>query len=125
MSYYQTACPRCHTDGLRLRQVSGVIYGVYITQYGFDLSGATEIDTQDETVWCGTCDYEGPLDSDAPTFDDDSTCQTGEHGCRDGDQVCGCRCDSCEDETEPKCNVCNAILEDGDCANGTKVHVNG
>lgn len=37
------------------------------------------------------------------------------HKCYDDDLVCGCWCDGCVDETEPRCEHCNSILEDGKC----------
>lgn len=58
---YQTTCPKCQNDGLRLRQFNAVVYGVYITPDGFSLNDATQIDTENETVWCGSCNWEGPL----------------------------------------------------------------
>lgn len=45
-------------------------------------------------------------------------CQTGAHNCFNDDQVCGCRCDKCIDLTEPRCDKCNVVLEDGICPDG-------
>lgn len=50
--------------------------------------------------------------------DDHWTCEPGDHVCRDNDIVCGCRCEGCVDETEPRCDRCNAVLEAFELAPG-------
>ena len=54
------------------------------------------------------------LDGPIPFFDD---CSTGDHGCYNDDQTCGCWCVDCIDLTEPRCSRCNDVLVDGVCPN--------
>lgn len=45
-------------------------------------------------------------------------CNDGLHNCFNTDQPCGCRCDDCRDDTEPRCNTCNDVLDrKGACPN--------
>ena len=37
-------------------------------------------------------------------------CQDGQHRCFNTDQPCGCRCGDCRDDTEPRCDVCNQLI---------------
>jgi hypothetical protein len=37
-------------------------------------------------------------------------CQDGQHRCFNTDQPCGCRCDDCRDDTEPRCDICNGLI---------------
>jgi len=37
-------------------------------------------------------------------------CQDGSHDCFNTDQPCGCRCDDCRDDTEPRCDICNGLI---------------
>ena len=54
----------------------------------------------------------GKIEGTIRFYDD---CATGYHDCYNQDQVCGCRCSSCIDLTEPRCNRCNAVLAHGAC----------
>jgi len=43
-------------------------------------------------------------------------CQDGQHRCFNTDQPCGCQCDDCRDDTEPRCDVCNQLINtQGQC----------
>ena len=43
-------------------------------------------------------------------------CQDGQHRCFNTDQPCGCRCADCRDDTEPRCDVCNQLINtQGQC----------
>jgi len=44
-------------------------------------------------------------------IDERFTCTDGLHNCYNVDQTCGCPCMSCWDDTEPRCETCNAILD--------------
>ena len=45
-------------------------------------------------------------------------CQDGQHRCFKTDQPCGCRCDDCRDDTEPRCDICNQLINtQGHCEN--------
>ena len=37
-------------------------------------------------------------------------CQDGQHRCFNTDQPCGCRCGDCRDDTEPRCDICNGLI---------------
>ena len=37
-------------------------------------------------------------------------CQDGQHRCFNTGQPCGCRCDDCRDDTEPRCDICNGLI---------------
>ena len=37
-------------------------------------------------------------------------CQDGSHDCFNTGQPCGCRCDDCRDDTEPRCDICNGLI---------------
>lgn len=41
------------------------------------------------------------------------TCENHDHTCRENDIVCGCRCDGCADDGEPRCDRCNVVKEAG------------
>jgi hypothetical protein len=51
-------------------------------------------------------------DEPIPFFDH---CATGAHGCFNDDQVCACWCEDCIDLTEPRCDRCSTVLENGVC----------
>jgi len=45
-------------------------------------------------------------------------CQDGSHDCFNTDQPCGCRCDDCRDDTEPRCDICNGLINKYGSARG-------
>jgi hypothetical protein len=50
-------------------------------------------------------------------------CQDGQHNCFSTDQPCGCRCDDCRDDTEPRCDVCNQLINArGQCEDDPSHH---
>ena len=57
-------------------------------------------------------------------------CQDGQHRCFNTGQPCGCRCDDCRDDTEPRCDVCNGLINKygsaiGHCENESDHEGNG
>lgn len=59
-----TVCPKCGHDRLLLISFSATCAGVLISEDGFNVNDANQMDTSDEVVHCGSCDYQGPLASD-------------------------------------------------------------
>ena len=45
-------------------------------------------------------------------------CQDGSHDCFNTGQPCGCRCDDCRDDTEPRCWECNGLINKYGSARG-------
>ena len=111
-------CSQCHSHTLELLSCDLITRGVFLTPDGFALSDATAQDTDNEIFQCSTCQaYQVIVYADYPSFEGDETCSDPPgHTCRDNDVVCGCQCDGCIDETEPRCIECNAVLlESGRC----------
>lgn len=61
---FNTTCPKCSHDGLMLIAFTATCAGVPISKDGFNVNDANQLDTSDEVVHCGNCDYKGPLTSD-------------------------------------------------------------
>lgn len=57
--------------------------------------------------------------------DDHWTCDSGDHVCRDNDIVCGCRCDGCADDGEPRCDRCNVLMVRFEIAPGVYLATDG
>ena len=110
-------CEHCHAAtleviSLRITQMTRVQLG----PDGFALGDAKQCDTEDEITQCTTCQAYGTINHDEyPEFTGDEVCQDpydNNHQCRDNDITCGCQCEGCIDETEPRCVECNAVLDE-------------
>ncbi len=116
-------CLWCHARTLVIISCEvSMTGGVPLSRDGFALSDAKQQDTTAEIVQCTTCQgYQTIRYEDYSTFDGNTECSDPStfdypgHNCYYNDQVCGCQCQGCIDETEPRCVECNAILEDGRC----------